>query len=258
MSGPIEVKTLDPVIELQQRLAGLHSALERCHPIAVVRDAEFHIYDLDEAEDHYRYIQSNPLPVPIPEGVRAAFPLNEYGGRMACVVSMDVFDELDGYVTVLHEFVHCYQYSTCETRLKNGLNVTKQDEAAGEMMWEIQYSFPYEDPVFVNLFSRFLSAVNEGLLAEVEEIHKDLRMSLAKPDFEYLVWQEWKEGFARYIENQIQEALGLPLNLGGGERPFNRVSFYPAGAAFINLFERESPGTIRDLQTLFRRLLQAG
>ncbi len=258
MSGPIEVEVLDPVIELQNRFAGLHPALESCYPISVVSDGAFHIYDLDENSDHYCYMQSSPLPMPIPEGVRAAFPMNEYGGRMACVVTPEVFDEPGGYVTILHEFVHCYQYNTCEAGLKQELTVAMQAEAAGEMMWEIQYDFPYKDPAFTIPFERFLTAVDTGDLALADELQQELKVTLSTPDYEYLVWQEWKEGFARYIENRLQVELGLPVNLGGKDQPFNRVSFYPAGAAYIDLIERESPGTIRDLPTLFRRLQQPG
>ena len=258
MSGPIDVHALDPVIALQRRFAGLHPALERCHPLAVALDAEFHIYDLNETGEHYCYMQSNPLPMPIPEGVRAAFPLNEYGGRIACVVTPEVFDELDGYVTILHEFIHCYQYTTSEAALRRGLTVARQAEAAGDMLWELQYDFPYMDPAFATLFARFMTAVGTGDLAQADGLQQGLKAALSAPDYEYLVWQEWKEGFARFIENRLQEALGNQQNLGGSEMPFNRVSFYPAGAAYIDLIERESPGAIRNLSHLFQRLFQPG
>jgi hypothetical protein len=169
---------------------------------------------------------------------------------------MEVFDELDGYVTILHEFVHCYQFITCEAGLKQELMVAKQSVAAGDMLWEIQYEFPYEDPEFTILFERFISSISVGDLAMTDELQRDLKSILSKPDYEYLVWQEWKEGFARYIENRIQETLGLPLNNGGIEQPYKRVSFYPAGAGYIDLITREDSEVIGNLPTLFRRILQ--
>jgi hypothetical protein len=50
-----------------------------------------------------------------------------------------------------------------------------------------------------------------------------------------MIWQEWKEGFARFIENQINGRLNLPENHGGKEKPFNRVVFYEGGAHYIKL-----------------------
>jgi hypothetical protein len=37
---------------------------------------------------------------------------------MACVVTGEVFDSLEGIVTIFHEFVHCQQFETCERELK--------------------------------------------------------------------------------------------------------------------------------------------
>jgi hypothetical protein len=254
MSGPIEVRTLDPVIDLQRRFAGLHPVLGRCYPIAVVSEGSFHIYDLNENSESYRYVRSKLSPIPVPEGVRAAFPLEEYGGKMACVVTPEVFDDLGGYITILHEFIHCYQFKTCEAELKRGLRVAWQAEGDGEMMWEIQYPFPYADAEFVDRFKLYLSAANTGDLVTAEKVHQDFKAFLNQQDYEYMVWQEWKEGFARYIENRLREALGLPLNNGGMAYPYNRVSFYASGAALIGLIHQVDRDLVVDLPALFMRL----
>lgn len=254
MSGPIDVQILKTVIELQRRFAGQHPALERCHPIAIVSDGSFHIFDLDETGEHYRYIHSSPSSMPVPEGVRAAFPLEEYGGQIVCVVTPDVFDEPGGYVTILHEFVHCHQFSNCEMALKAQLSVAQQAEKNGDHMWEIQHPFPYQDADFVEHFECFLSVASENDLAGAEKIHLGFKAFLDRQDFEYLVWQEWKEGMARWLENCIRRDLGLPVNLSGVEQPYSRVSFYASGAALIELIHREDPDLVADLPALFQRL----
>jgi hypothetical protein len=258
MSGPIEAVTLDRVIDLQRRFAELHPALGRCYPIAIVQDEAFQIYDLDVAGEHYACVKSAPLPMPIPQGIRAAFPLEEYDGRIACVVTPEVFDEPGGIVTILHEFVHCYQFSTCERDLKQELAVARQAEAAGEVMWELNYPFPYEDQDFIVPFKNFIMMADVGYLGLADRFQRQLKANLSALDYEYLVWQEWKEGFARYIENRLQIELGLPVNLGGQRQPFTRVAFYAAGAAYIDLIEEESPEVVNDLPALFHRMMQAG
>ncbi len=98
---------------------------------------------------------------------------------MACVVTPDVFDELDGYVTILHEFVHCYQYTTCEPGLKEDLTVARQAEQTGEMIWELQYDFPYTDPAFTALFERFIHRRRiTSDLPLADELQQELKANL--------------------------------------------------------------------------------
>jgi hypothetical protein len=255
MSDPIDTTRLDQVIHLQRRFAGLHPALERCYPVAIVQDETFQIYDLVDSGEHYGFIQSAPTSMPLPEGVRAAFNLESYDSRIACVVTPEVFDEPGGDVTILHEFVHCYQYSTCEMDLKAELDVARQAKSA---MWELEHPFPYQDQAFTVPFDFFITISSVGYLDLAERFQRRLKMNLSKLDYEYMVWQEWKEGFARHIENRLQLELGLPVNLGGGKQPFTRVSFYAAGAAYIDLIEEKSPQVVKDLPALFHRMMQPG
>ncbi len=81
----------------------------------------------------------------IPQGVRAAFPLECYGNRMACVVTGDVFDALDGYVTIFHEFIHCQQAESAEQSLKQSLGVAGQAQNAGDFMG-LTHPFPCAAP----------------------------------------------------------------------------------------------------------------
>ena len=106
------VRSLQAVLDLQHEIADIHPLPERAFPIALVEEGRFHIYDLDASGRRYEYVHRAPTPMPVPQGVCAAFPLACYGDRPACVVSVDVFDTLDGYVTIFHEFVHCQQRTT--------------------------------------------------------------------------------------------------------------------------------------------------
>ena len=248
------LERINQLIAIHRKVAGINPALHALYPVVVVDQDQLLIYDYDPDQDRYQFIKSTPAPIPIPKGVRAAFQLADYGGRIVCVVSPDVFDTLDGYVSILHEFVHCYQYETCEQDLKLQLDIARQAQEKGDFMWEIQHPFPYQAQAFTRTYACFLAALSVGDAQAILQSRADLRSFLGLHDYEYLVWQEWKEGFARWVENRLQQALGLPENKGGLEPPFSRVSFYAGGEAYIDYLSDQSPGLVRDLEGLFSRM----
>jgi hypothetical protein len=79
------------------------------------------------------------VPMPIPDGVRAAFLLESLNNCIACVVTSEVFDTLDGFVTIFHEFIHCQQFETCEAKLKGRLGIARKAQAAQDFMWELDH-----------------------------------------------------------------------------------------------------------------------
>jgi hypothetical protein len=244
---------LQKVIEIQKTLKGIHPFLQKAFPLAVAEGDHFLIYDLDPAGEAYRLIQAAPVPMPVPPGVRAAFPLDSYHGRTACIVTGEVFDEIDGYVTIFHEFIHCKQAETCEPRLRQTLAVARKAQAAGDMMWEINHPFLYALPEFVRTYAAFLAYPAPD---EAKRLRQQLRVMLPVEDYEYMVWQEWKEGFARYIENQVRRRLGIPENHNGRNEPFDRVSFYAGGSIYIHMLGEREEGLLLRLDDLFERMLQ--
>ena len=242
------------LVDLHQDVAGLNPALKALYPIAIVKDEQFLIFDYDQDQGGYRYRKNAPLPMPIPQGIRAAFQLESYGGRIACVVTPEVFDTLGGYVTILHEFVHCYQYETCEQDLKLTLDVARQAQERGDVMWEIEHPFPYTARDFIQPYRDFLQAVLQGNRDEILNNRMLLKDYLGCHDYEYMVWQEWKEGFARWVENRVKRELSLPENKGGLQPPYSRVSFYAGGEAYINYLAETNPMLVMDLRSLFQSL----
>jgi len=73
-------------------------------------------------------------------------------------------------------------------------------------------------------------------------------------DHEYMVWQEWKERFARLIENKIRTNLKLKENNYGCKRPYTRVTFYYGGAKFINYLSKKNPELYLDIEMLFHHM----
>ena len=243
---------LQKIFELQANIQDIHPFLEKLFPIVVAEDGQFLIYDAEPHLRRYALVQKTATPMPIPQGVRAAFPLESYQSRMVCVVTGEVFDHLEGYSTIFHEFIHCQQAECCEQRLKQTLEVARQAQAAHDPMWEINHPFPYAAPGFVQLYQAFLG---DPTFSDMEKIRHHLLKSLARQDYEYMLWQEWKEGFARAVENRVRRRLGLPENRGGKELPFSRVSFYAGGEHFIEILEKRDSAVWIDIEALFERMI---
>jgi hypothetical protein len=239
------------LVQFQNDAAAVHPTFLNAYPVALVEDQQFLIYDRPQVEAAYELIKTAPVPMPVPEGVQAAFPLDVYDGKMAAVVTPAVFDSPDGLVTILHEFVHCYQFSTCEQDLKMSLDITKCAQETGDTMWEIEYPFPYTAMEFVRGYGRFLDGLRESNAKGIEGARENLRAYLSLHDLEYMVWQEWKEGLARWVENRLQRELGLAENKGGTQPPYGRVSFYASGAAYISHLSAGDPLLVNDLPKLF-------
>jgi len=249
-------ENLQKLFELQKKIGRIHPFLNKFYPVAIVEGDLFYVFDLDPSKRHYALAKLAKPAMIVPEGVRAAFPLDFYDNKMACVVTGDVFDDLSGYVTIFHEFVHCAQAECCEQKLKSELSVARRAQQAGDYMWELDHPFPYEDSDFKEIYTIFLEAAAEGDADTVMRCRIFLKETLNMPDYEYMVWQEWKEGFARLIENRIRKRLELEENHGGIVQPYNRVTFYEGGARFISVLFSKDKSLEKDIEELFFKMLR--
>ena len=247
-------ENLDHLISLHHQVAGLNPAIEKCYPVAIVLNNQFYIYDISDTHDSYQLVKEAPIPMPIPRGTRAAFQIEDYDGRIVCVVTPEIFESEDGYVTILHEFVHCYQYETCEQSIKMKLDIARQAKEKGDFMWEINHPFPYSATNFIEPYGHFLEALANGVKKEIMAQRRILKRYLGLHDYEYMVWQEWKEGFARWVENLVKRQLGMKENKGGFKQPYSRVLFYAGGEAYIEYLKKRTPYLVKNLRDLFHNL----
>lgn len=247
-------ESFSQLVDLHQRVKWLHPSIEKCYPVALAEAQRLAIYDFDTAVGQYRFNKHISLPMPIPRGIRSAFQLEEYRGRIACVVTPEIFDSREGFVTILHEFVHCYQYETCEQDLKRELDIAQKAQEVGDCMWEIEHPFPYRSQNFTRGYMNFLSAIESDDHEAIQKTRKKLRSYLGVHDYEYMVWQEWKEGFARWVENCVKRYLSMSENITGSTQPFSRVIFYVGGEAYISFLCQEDKDLLGDLPGLFHSL----
>jgi hypothetical protein len=242
------------VIEYRDSLKDVHPFISYLYPIAIAKDGHFYVFDLDATGKQYFLAASEKTGMEVPQGVRAAFPLHFYDNRCACVVSADVFDSPKGYITIFHEFIHCHQYHTVEQALRQKLPLAVKSQEKQDYMWEINYSFPYHDGWFKSTYEALLTAAAHNDLPEVKRLRKELAELLNDEDYQYMVWQEWKEGFALYIENKLRGHLGIEQNQVGKDIPGSRLVFYAGGAALIEVLVQQNPALSEDLEGLFHSI----
>ncbi|MEA3265621.1 MAG: hypothetical protein U9P42_01580 [Candidatus Fermentibacteria bacterium] len=238
------------ICEIRNRISTVHPYLETLYPVAVAEGNRLHVFEPDDAGEQYAFSGSFPVPVPVPEGFRAAFNLECIDNRMACVVSADVFDSLDGYSTIFHEFIHCKQ-AEYEPGLKQNLSIAVEAKKSGDFMWELNHAFPYANHEFIRLYRLFLDASGKNGFSAVLESRLKLAELLPEKDYEYIIWQEWKEGFARLVENRIRVKLGLPAIQYKPERQIDRRNFYQGGASLIEFLLKREPSLIVHIDRLF-------
>ncbi|MBN2090800.1 hypothetical protein JW964_14400 [candidate division KSB1 bacterium] len=243
--------------EFHTQIKQLHPILAHLYPVVIVEKQHFYVFDFDSLKQKYQFIKKVPTTFPLPEKIRAAFNLAEYDNQTVCVVTKDVFDSMDGYVTIFHEFVHCYQGATCEQKIKGQLSVAREAMRRQDYMWELNHPFPYTDSIFTKWYEKLLQ-INPADENEIISIRNTLKGHLKKEDYEYLCWQEWKEGLARLIENKIQAELQLPINQYGTKKPFHRVTLYAGGAKLIQFLSNQYPTESSDLESFFNCIYDFG
>jgi hypothetical protein len=239
---------------MQQEITDIHPYLEFLPPIAIVDKDELYIFDVDSSRARYSFQKKDTVPFPMQKGIRASFPLSTYGGKPSCVVSPEVFDERKDYPTIFHEFIHCAQFRSVEPELKQHLEVAQEAARKNNVSWEITYPFPYQDSIFVKQYSALLKALERGDGKGIDTTLRALKQHLGRTDYEYMVWEEWKEGFARFIENKIRARIGVPTNQEGSGPPFDRVTFYHGGELLIRFLTWHDKDLLGNTKGLFEKM----
>ncbi len=241
-----EIETaLSPVLKKKQEACSIHNLFNYRYPIGIGISDKLHIFR--EHSEAYQYKTTITLPKQIQEGTKAAFPVEELG-ECCCIITPGCFEESNCFATILHEFVHCYQSRTCENPLKKRLGIYQRAISAQDYMWEIDHPFPYENPDYLNLLRNITGYDFDQIMDALSMLSKKLESF----DYEYMIWQIWKEGYARYIENQILRLNAMEENNNGSglESP-NRRSLYFIGDKFWTQLELWNQSLVHDIEGVF-------
>ncbi|GMK42139.1 hypothetical protein PCCS19_51980 [Paenibacillus sp. CCS19] len=244
---------LQELVELQAAIKDNHILLNEHYPIVIYEpdERQLHIYDFNNEAHGYQLVGVEPDTMGLFPGIRAAFPLACYDNRACVVVSGEVFDSIWDQVIVFHEMVHCYQFNTCELGLRANLQIERTSVNTNDYYWELHYPFPYEDENVAALIGHLHGKLVAGELEQAFRIRNELRLSLNNEQYEYMVWQEWKEGFARFVENKVKKQLGIEEQHAGTAIPYSRVTFYETGSRLIDLIVQKNADCEVDIKKLF-------
>lgn len=246
---------LDRILKLHEIIKQMHPTLEHVYPIAIAEEGQYYIFE-PAANNTYSFVKQAAITSTVPKGIKAAYPLQENDNKITCVVTGEVFDSMDGYAIIFHEFVHCAQFAAVELKLKENLKIYKMAMEQNDWMWELNYPFPYSKKEFTESYATLLSTMNRNDLDAVKEVRKILRQQLSKEEYSYMTWVEWKEGFARWVENKVRNKFKIKENHAGRVEPFNRTTFYEGGSQLIELIFKSNPQTVLDLEKLYAFIQQ--
>lgn len=246
---------IQKIISFQKKIGHVHPFLKYFYPVAIADRGYFYIYTYDKKDNKFKSTKKIKTPFPIQQGMKAAFPVE---GTTMCVVTPEIFNTIEGYVFIFHEFIHCHQAAVCEQKLKENLEIYKAAMEKKNWSWELNHKFPYTDKSFVELYTIFLESLKKSDIAGINKSRTALKTFLKKNDYEYVVWQEWKEGFARYVENKMRSVLGLKENISGRDVAYNRVSFYAGGERLIKYLISENPELNTNIEKLFKVMMWDG
>jgi len=238
---------------LHAAVSDLHPLLERLYPIGIVNEERLLVYDVDPGRRSYRLVRNSVIPGPLFEHTCTTVPLADYGNRPVCVVSSDTLDSVSGCIAVFHEFAHCAQWETCEPELAAALAIAYK--GVGRVcVWEARHPFPYDNDRLTYSYRRLLAALEAGDLVSAFSWHSDAAQDLSQLDREFMVWNEWKEGFARWVEDKVRRRLGVRRNECGRLGPFGRETLHVGGSELVRLMIRAEPPLAHQLRELYRRI----
>jgi hypothetical protein len=215
------------------------------------------------------------------QALSASFP---FMGHPAVVIASAELQEASPVAWVLtcaHEMFHVLQMHRGEYDKVAALEIGPKDDA----MWQLEFPFPYTDDTTMQLmhlrvYPLFLAATghdaayNIGVSIEADEVLREHLLRLTGDDraYDYMRFQEWKEGVARYTERELcrraAESDATPadafIDLAGemtyaehwsetsegqlqvtkhvGRTARSRTSFYYSGLATACALDASSPG----------------
>jgi hypothetical protein len=202
----------DNIIKMHDNVKNIHVSLEKLYTITVINDGYFFVFDINETGNKYEFKLKAKTPMPISGDILAAFSLDFYHMKPSAVISKNILENQNNNIFIFHEFVHCFQMENGEFDIRKELLIEKQEMAKNNYSWEINFPFPYNNEYFINKTMELSGYFINNSYENVVNYHRDMKAYLREVEFEYMIWQEWKEGFARYVENLIRKELGLQLN----------------------------------------------
>jgi len=249
-----QISLMDNIIKMHNDIKNIHVSLDKLYPITVINNGYFFVFDVNETGNEYEFKIKAETQMPVSGDILAAFSLDFYNMKPSAIISKNTLENQNNYIFIFHEFVHCFQMENGEFDIRKNLTIEKQEMAKNNYSWELNYSFPYNDDYFIKNTIELSNYFTNGDYENVLNYHRKMKAYLQKIEFEYMTWQEWKEGYARYVENLIRKELGLQMNNNMLTQPFGRVHFYEIGNKYIEMLIKNDEELNNDIVKLFKKM----
>jgi len=246
-----EIAFLENIVKVHSKVKNVHVSLGKLYPITVINDGYFYVFDISEIAHKYEFKRKVKTSIVVSGEILTAFILDFYDMKPSVVITKNMIENPGNDILVLHEFVHCFQLESGAIEIRNGLSIQMREMAKSNYSWEINFPFPYSNSYFINKTVELAGDFANGNYENVEVYRNCMRAYLHKAEYEYMIWQQWKEGFARYVENLIRKELGLLLNGNILTEPFGRVHFYEIGNKYIEMLLEKEKGLNENIVKLF-------
>ena len=246
---------MDNIIKIHDSVKNIHVSVEKLYPITVINDGYFFVFDKNEIGDKYELRRKVETSVVVSNDILTAFHLDFYDMKPSVVISKDMLVNPGNDILVLHEFVHCYQLENGSLEIRNGLSIQGQEMAKKNYNWEIDFPFPYNNEYFIDKTVELAGCFANGKYEDVIIYRNCMRTYLHKTEYEYMIWQLWKEGFARYVENLIRRELGLKLNGNVLRPPFGKVHLYEIGSKYVEMLIKKDKKLNDDIIKIFNEMV---
>lgn len=246
-------KQLAAVSQMQNIANSIHPAWSQLYPICIVDSNQYTVYRQNK-EGKWKETKKGTLQMTVPKGVQAAFPLHFLNNEIACVVGKESFITQKDLVVIFHEFVHCYQFNTCESKIKSGMAIARKAAEENNAMWELNYAFPYNNEIVSKDYLAMIDAAERKDVKATIDLREEIKEQLTPEQWEYLVWQEFKEGSARWLQNELNQKLGLEQVHSARKQPIDRVLFYEGGEKVIRLLVSDDPSLRDDFPAIWESL----
>ena len=247
--------SLQTVTTMWKSIKTMHPAWEKLYPVCIAQGDNYYLYQPDSV-GNWSLAKTVHRPGQVPQTIRAAYPLDFAENQIACVIDPSVLANQKQMIIVFHEFVHCYQFNTCEQGIKDSLKIYREATAKQNWMWELNYEFSYDNKQIANTYLTMIKAAEKGNFESVRMLRSELKSLISERDWEYLTWQEFKEGTARYLENELNAKYGYHKSTSSHKKPLDRVIFYEGGEKMIRLLKTAQPDLPDNLLQLWLALNQ--
>jgi hypothetical protein len=251
-----QISFMDEIIKLHKDIRDVHVSLKNLYPITVVNNGYFYVFDINEMGTKYEFKQKAPSDMSDEMDWLASFTLEFYGMKPSAVIGKNILENRGNYPSIFHEFVHCFQWNNGEQDIRQGLTVQKQEMEKNNYSWELNYPFPYGDNYFIEKAIALNDFFEKDDYGSIVNFHQDMKTYLSETEFEYMIWQEWKEGFARYIENLVRTKLEIEQVTKVLVPPFDRTHFYAIGSKHIAMIINRENTLSSDIEQLFYKIRQ--